>query len=125
MVEAWEPVATHTERLDVRDGASREIEVVVTRHGPIIAGDPHRGAALALRSVQFAETDLSFDCLPRMIRADTVASLYEATRGWGLIDHNLVAGDTAGSIGQRVRALVPRRPRANGWLPVPGWTGRA
>jgi penicillin G amidase len=121
--EAWEPVATHTERLDVRDGAPREIEVVVTRHGPVIAGDPRSGAALALRSVQFAETDLSFDCLPRMTQADTVASLYEATRGWGLIDHNLVAGDIAGSIGQRVRALVPRRPRTNGWLPVPGWTG--
>ena len=120
---AWKPVATRTERLDVRDGAPREIEVAVTRHGPVIAGDPRGGAALALRSVQFAETDLSFDCLPRMVRADSVASLYEATRGWGLIDHNLVAGDVAGSIGQRVRALVPRRPRANGWLPVPGWTG--
>ncbi len=120
---AWEPAATRVERLDVRGGASREIEVVVTRHGPIVAGDPRSGSALALRSVQFAETDLSFDCLPRMIRADSVASLYEATRGWGLIDHNLVAGDIAGAIGQRVRALVPRRPRANGWLPVPGWTG--
>jgi penicillin amidase len=57
-----------------------------------------------------------------MACANTVAELYEATRGWGLIDHNLVAGDIHGSIGHRVRALVPRRPRSNGWLPVPGWT---
>ena len=121
--DRWEPAATRTERIDVRGGPSREIEVVVTRHGPIIAGDPASGAALALRSVQFAETDLSFDCLLRMARAKTVAALYEATRGWGLIDHNLVAGDVAGSIGQRARARVPRRPRTNGWLPVPGWTG--
>ncbi len=121
--ETWEPVAVHTERVEVRDAAPRDAEIVVTRHGPIIAGDPRAGAALALRSVQFAETDLSFDCLPRMACADTVAALYEATRGWGLIDHNLVAGDILGTIGHRVRALVPRRPRENGWLPVPGWTG--
>jgi penicillin amidase len=121
--DEWEPVARHTEHIRVRGGATRTVEVVVTRHGPVVAGDPRSGSALALRSVQFADTDLSFDCLPRMMKAGTVASLYEATRGWGLIDHNLVAGDVAGSIGQRVRALVPRRPRANGWLPVPGWTG--
>ena len=47
----------------------------------------------------------------------------EATRGFALMDHNVVAGDTSGKIGHRVRALVPKRPRSNGWLPVPGWTG--
>jgi penicillin amidase len=120
---AWEPVTIRKERIAVRGAVTRDVDVVVTRHGPIIAGDPRTGAALALRSVQFAATDLSFDCLPRMSLARTVAELYEATRGWGLIDHNLVAGDTAGSIGHRVRALVPRRSRTNGWLPVPGWTG--
>ncbi len=119
----WESVTTRRERIAVRDAAPHDFVVTVTRHGPIVAGDPQSGAALALRSVQFAETDRSFDCLPRMARARTVAELYEATRGWGLIDHNLVAGDVAGSIGHRVRALVPRRPRTNGWLPVPGWTG--
>jgi penicillin amidase len=96
---------------------------VETHHGPVIAGDPASGTALALRSVQFAETDHSFDCLPRMLRASDVASLFEATRGWGLIDHNLVAGDVTGRIGHLVRARLPRRPRVNGWLPVPGWTG--
>jgi penicillin amidase len=49
--------------------------------------------------------------------------LYDAGREWGLMDHNLVAADTTGRIGNRVRAKVPVRPRSNGWLPVPGWTG--
>jgi penicillin amidase len=89
----------------------------------VIAGNPHQGAALTLRSVQFAELDRSFDCLLPMLRAGSVDALYEATRGWGLIDHNLVAADTTGRIGNLVRAIVPRRPRLNGWLPVPGWTG--
>jgi penicillin G amidase len=121
--DAWLPVRRRHETIAVRGEAAREIDVIETAHGPVVAGDPASGNAVALRSVQFAETDLSFDCLPRMLRADGVAALFEATRGWGLIDHNLVAADTAGRIGHLVRAMVPRRPRANGWLPVPGWTG--
>ena len=120
--DGWAPVRTRSETIRVRGEADRTVTVVETRHGPVVAGDPAQGAALVLRSVQFADTDLSFDCLPRMLHAATVPALFEATRGWGLIDHNLVAADADGRIGHRVRALVPRRPRANGWLAVPGWT---
>lgn len=119
----WEPVRRRTETIHIRGAAPREVEVVETRHGPIICGEPKRGTALALKSVQFAETDLSFDCLPRLLTACSVAQLFEATRGWGLIDHNLVAADTQGGTGFLLRARVPRRGRENGWLPVPGWTG--
>jgi penicillin amidase len=97
--------------------------VLETRHGAVIAGDPLKGHALTLKSVQFAETDLSFDCLPRMLRAESVPALFESTRGWGLIDHNLVAADTHHGIGWLLRARIPRRGRENGWLPVPGWSG--
>ncbi|MBV1796662.1 penicillin acylase family protein [Siccirubricoccus sp. G192] len=119
----WRPVARRRESIAIRGAAPREIEIIETHHGPVIAGDPAAGTALTLRTVQTAETDHSFDCLPRMLRAATVPELYESTRGWGLIDHNLVAADTRGGIGHLVRATLPRRPRANGWLPVPGWTG--
>jgi penicillin amidase len=117
------PVTREAGIVAVRGGPDHAYEAFVTPHGPVIAGDPRSGHALALRSVQFAETDLSFDCLPRMATAESVASLYEATRGWGIIDHNLVAGDIHGAIGHRVRARVPRRSREAGWLPMPGWTG--
>ena len=120
--DGWVEPVRRTETIRVRGGTDHVVEVVETPNGPVIAGDPAKGVALSLRSVQFAETDLSFDCLPRMLLARTVPALYEATRGWGLIDHNLVAGDTDGRIGHLVRARVPRRPRENGWLPVPGWT---
>ena len=119
----WEDTRKRTETVRVRGERARPVDITETSHGPVVAGDPASGAALALRSVQFAPTDLSFDCLPRTLRAGSVAELFEATRGWGLIDHNLVAGDTAGHIGHQIRALVPRRPRANGWFAVPGWTG--
>jgi len=119
----WEAPSRRMESIAIRGEAAREVEVVETRHGPVIAGDPASGHALALKSVQFAETDLSFDCLPKLLRAKTVVGLFEATRGWGLIDHNLVAADTDGHTGFLLRARVPRRGRENGWLPMPGWTG--
>ena len=121
--DSWEPTRRRTETIAIRGEAPRVMEVVETRHGPVIAGDPARGTALTLKSVQFAETDLSFDCLPRLLRAENVPALFEATRGWGLIDHNLVAADTQHRIGWLLRARVPRRGRENGWLPMPGWTG--
>lgn len=119
----WQAAARRRETIAVRGGAAVEIDIVETRHGPVVAGEPGRGSALVLRSAQFIDTDRSFECLQPMLTARSVPELYEATRGWGLIDHNLVAADTAGQIGHLVRAIVPRRPRSNGWLPVPGWTG--
>jgi penicillin amidase len=121
--DAWEPVRRRTEAVSIRGEAARDVEVIETRHGPVICGDPARGTALTLKSVQFSETDLSFDCLPRLLRARSVEALFEATRGWGLIDHNLLAADTDGHTGWLLRARVPKRGRENGWLPMPGWTG--
>ncbi len=121
--DQWEPVEHRIETIAVRGAADVSIKTVTTRHGPIVAGDPSSGRGLALRSMQFAPLDRSFDCLGPMLTAKNVAELYESTREWGLIDHNLVAADVEGNIGHRVRAKVPVRPRSNGWLPVPGWTG--
>lgn len=121
--DAWEQTHKRRETITVAGQSAVDIDVVSTRHGPVIAGDPAGGVALALRSVQFNDVDTSFDALLPMLKSNSVRALYDATRGWGLIDHNLVAGDTSGTIGYRVRAKVPRRTTANGWLPVPGWTG--
>jgi penicillin G amidase len=121
--DGWLRAATTMEDIKVRGGAPVPVQIVGTMHGPVVAGDPARGAALTLKSVQFFDVDRSFDCLLPMLQAGSVDSLFQAVRGWGLIDHNLVAADTGGHIGHLVRAVIPRRPAVNGWLPVPGWTG--
>lgn len=121
--DTWHPVAHRQERIAIRGGADATVDIWTTPHGPVICGDPRKGHAIAFASPQLAPDDRSFDCLPHMLRARGVAELHEAVRGWGLIDHNLVAADRAGRIGHRVRATLPRRGRLNGWLPVPGWTG--
>ncbi|MEO6957938.1 MAG: penicillin acylase family protein [Antricoccus sp.] len=121
--DKWLPADIHHETISVRGAADIDLPIVRTQHGPVVAGDPASGVALTLKSIQLDPTDLSLDCLIPMLQAGTVDDFYDATEGWGLLDHNLVAADTSGTIGHLVRAIVPRRPAVNGWLPVPGWTG--
>lgn len=113
-----------SETIRVRGAADETVTVTETRHGPVIAGDPGAGAALVLKSVQLFPEDRSIDCLLPMLTAPTLGAFYDTCAGWGIIDHNLVGADTEGHIGVLVRAVVPERDRLNGWLPVPGWTGR-
>jgi len=121
--DAWQATTRRTEDIKVRGAASVAVEIVETSHGPVVVGEPASGVGIVLQSRQFAVTDNSFDCLLRMLKSGTVETLFNAVDDWGMIDHNLVAADTEGHIGHRVRAKVPVRPRVNGWLPVPGWTG--
>lgn len=112
----------HEETIRVRGADPVTVRVCRTRHGALIVGEPEDGAAIALRSMQTEPGDRSLASLLPMATATDLAGFYHATRGWGVIDHSLVAADRAGRIGVSVRAMVPRRPAANGWLPVPGWT---
>ena len=58
-----------------------------------------------------------------MLRAGTVAELFDAMRDWVEPANNLLAADVDGTIGYLFRGRVPVRPKVNGDLPVPGWTG--
>jgi len=120
----WAEVERRVERIRVRGQADVDCEILVTARGPVVAGDAKSGSALVLRHSADVEADRSLDCMRPMMEARSVDALFESVRGWGLVDHNLVAGDTQGHIGHHVRAKVPRRAAANGWLPVPGWLDR-
>ncbi|MFV0532030.1 MAG: penicillin acylase family protein [Cumulibacter sp.] len=121
--DEWLPMEHRVETIDVRGSKPVEFDVYATHHGPLVIGDPAKGTAISLRSIQFEPTDHSLDCMLPMMRATTSAELLDAVRGWGLVDHNLVTADTSGNIAHRIRAIVPKRGPINGWLPVPGWTG--
>src|SRR3954451_9857703 len=58
---AMVPTTRRAETIKVRDGDDVILDVIETHHGPVIAGDPLKGTAVALKSVQFAVPDKSFD----------------------------------------------------------------
>jgi penicillin amidase len=120
----WLQAERQTETIAVRGAAPVEVDVTVTRHGPVVVGDPVKGYALALGYASITEPNRSFEALLPMLRARTVAELDEAKRPWVDPDNNFVMADTSGTIGYLTRGQIPIRPAANAWLPVPGWNGK-
>jgi penicillin amidase len=119
----WLEAARHREVIQIRGGASVEIDVSVTHHGPIIIGDPAKEYALALRYTATAEPNAGFNALLPMLYATSSADFEAALRPWVDPCNNVLIADVHGQIGYRTRGQVPIRSRAAAWLPVPGWTG--
>ena len=96
-----------------------------THHGPIIAGDPLTGYAVALRYTAGDGPDPWTDILRSMLDADSVPQLADAMQDWVDPVNNLVMADSHGNIGYQCRGEIPRRPGdVPAPLPVPGWDGR-
>ncbi len=119
----WEPADISTEVIQVAGGPSEECEIVSTRHGSIVAGDPDKGTALALRYTATSEPIRVFDSISRMLTAASVDDMDESMRDWVDPANNFVCVDVQGDIKYLTRGRLPIRPRANAWVPVPGWTG--
>lgn len=119
----WKQAEIHHEVINVRGADSVEIEVPVTVNGPVIAGDPKSGNALSFRYTATAETNFGFQCLTKMVVAQSVANMDEAMREWVDPCNNFMCVDVHGDIEYLNRGQVPIRSMANAWLPVPGWTG--
>ncbi len=121
---SWEKAELRTERIEVRGASPIDIDVTVTRHGPVIVGDPSSGHALAARYSSTERPNTGFRSLLPMLKARNIDELDESMRNWVDPCNNLVMADVDGNIGYLMRGKVPIRSRVNGWLPVPGWTGR-
>jgi penicillin amidase len=121
--QQWRQALSSQELLRVRGGTPERLTVTATHHGPIIVGDPARGAALALRHAALAAPSPTFEAFVPMLQAASVDAFEEAMRSWVDPCNNLLMADVHGRIGYRLRGQVPLRSRANAWLPVPGWTG--
>jgi penicillin amidase len=111
------------ERVDVRDGSPVDVDITVTHHGPVIFGDPKSGSAITLRWTGTDHPNTTLRSLLPMLCATSVDELEEAMRSWIDPCNNLVSADRSGAISYLHRGRVPLRNRANGWMPVPGWTG--
>jgi penicillin amidase len=119
----WLEAEHHREVIRVRGGPAVEIDVYATHHGPLIIGDPAQGYGLALRYTAIAAPNAGFNALLPMLCASSCDAFEAALRPWVDPCNNVLFADRHGQIGYRTRGQVPIRPRANAWLPVPGWMG--
>ncbi len=121
----WSEADLRPERIEVRDAPAVEMDVVVTRHGPVISGDPASGNAIAFRYTATDGPNTGFDCLLRMLESRSAGDIEESMRDWVDACHNFVFADVHGDIGYLTRGRLPIRPMQNAWIPVPGWDGNS
>jgi acyl-homoserine lactone acylase PvdQ len=119
----WKEAEVRRERIRVKGGAVEELDVTVTRHGPVISGGPGKGYGLAFAYTATAFPYRGFECLLPMMKAASVDELNESMRQWVDPCNNLVSADVHGNIAYLHRGQVPIRSISNAWLPVPGWSG--
>src|SRR5580658_9352383 len=111
------------EVIHVRGKRDVTLDVVVTRHGPIVHRDTAErgGRAYALRWTALEPGGLDFG-FPLLGEAQDWNSFIETTRHIAGPGQNTIYADVDGNIGFTIPARIPVRANGNGALPVPGDT---
>ena len=142
----WVDFKVRKETIKVAGGEPIEMEVRISRHGPIISevfgplknqGDPgdkkfipfkdNAGIelpehyAIALKWTAFTVSS-SFVAPWKVNTAENFEQFREAARTAKVPSQNIVYADTAGNIGYQAPGDIPIRANGDGTLPVPGWT---
>ncbi|MGM0453844.1 MAG: penicillin acylase family protein [Thermodesulfobacteriota bacterium] len=130
----YQPVQTRTEVFEVKGKDPVKKTISTTRHGPLLnsvltsapkhpmmppAAESRYGIALRTTA---PETDMSFDGMYELNRAETMAEARAAIEKVRFMNLNLVYGD-AKNIAWQVSGCYPVRSKGRGHLPSPGWTG--
>ena len=119
----WRPARVLQETIQVRGADPVPIEVTITDHGPVIAGDPESGKAIAISDPGLIGPTLWLDAVRDAMRSRSVHELHEALRNWTDRVNNYAVADVHGNFGYLHAGKAPIRSEANGWCAVPGWTG--
>ncbi|NMH97505.1 penicillin acylase family protein [Pseudonocardia acidicola] len=126
--DRWEPMQVERETIAVRDGAPVEVELLFTRHGPVIYTDEGKRTAFAVRAAWLQPGMAPYLGSMDYMRARDWDEFLAAMNRWGAPPENQVYADTDGNIGWKTGGLTPIRPNWDGTLPVPGdgryeWAG--
>ncbi|MBP2298376.1 penicillin acylase family protein [Azospirillum picis] len=126
--EGSQPFEARGETIAVAGEASQTLTVRSTRHGPVISdldagGGTASGTALALSFPGLAEDDSSAEALYRLNHAENAEAVRNALRLHVAPQQNVVYADVGGEVGFITPGRVPIRPKGDGRVPVPGWTG--
>ena len=124
----WEEMRVEHDTVLVRDGRAVDVELLFTRHGPVIRTDPDRNTAFAVRAAWLQPGMAPYLGSMDYMKARDWDEFTAAMNRWGAPPENQVFADTKGNIGWKTGGLTPIRPNWDGTLPVPGdgryeWAG--
>ena len=123
---AWTKAQVSDETIHVKGAADEHLQVIVTRHGPIVHRDGDKGYALRWTATEPGGLTNSYNTLGKAQNWQEFRNLIK--RVWGPAQ-NTVYADVDGNIGYVMAARVPLRKKGHGEIPVPGdsddyeWTG--
>lgn len=122
----WQDAQVRKEVIAVKGQRDQTVEVVETRHGPLIVNRP--GERYALRWTALEQGRYRFPFM-QINQAGNWEEFTAALRGFPGPAQNFVYADSSGNIGYYAAGLVPIRPKGDGNLPYDGndtssdWTG--
>jgi len=123
---AWEKAQVYDETIHVKGATDEHLQVIVTRHGPIVHREGDKGYALRWTATEPGGLSNSYNTLGKAQNWQEFRNLIK--RVWGPAQ-NTVYADVDGNIGYVMAARVPLRKKGHGEIPVPGdsddyeWTG--
>lgn len=121
--DEWRPADVMTERIEARWGDPVDIEVTVTHHGPVIAGNPATGHGVAIADPGLQAGTPWVDAVRDAMRASSVDELHAAFGNWTDRVNNYAVADVDGNFGYLHEGKIPVRDAKNGWRAVPGYDG--
>src|SRR5258708_4625078 len=116
----WERFNVTSERLRVRGRKPVTVDLLFSRHGPILHVDRSRNRAYGLRTVWLEPGTAPYYASVDYLAAKDWDRFVGAIARWGSPSANLVYADTKGEIGWVTGGFVPVRPNWDGLMPVPG-----
>jgi penicillin amidase len=132
--EGPKPFAVREEVIKVRGGNEVQLQVRVSRHGPVISDVSRvaqeaapRGHVVAMQWTALREDDLTMQAASKMARAKDWPGFVGALRDFHSPQQNVVYADAQGNIGFVAAGRVPIRKPENdlkGLAPAPGWLAK-
>lgn len=121
---AWRKMRVERERIAVKGGPERTVELRFTVHGPVIHEELGRHAAYALKWMGAEPGGAGYLGALSLARARNWEEFKKAAGAYKIPSENLLYADRAGNIGWFASGHAPLRKNWDGLLPVPGDTGK-
>ncbi|OPL10802.1 MAG: hypothetical protein AVO34_09880 [Firmicutes bacterium ML8_F2] len=119
-MEEWIDADLIIEYLPVKgEEEPRQVEVMITRFGPVVSSVVDLEIPLALRWTALEGTR-EFEALPGLMRAHNWEQFTDALENFMTPTQNFVYADREGNIGYRANGLIPIRSSGDGLLPADG-----
>jgi penicillin amidase len=119
--DSYENVLILRERIGVRGSEPVEIDVTVTRHGPVMTPVIEGTRQLLALRWTALEPGRLLEAVYRLDRASDWSQFRAALRDWDVPAQNFVYADIDGHIGYQLAGRIPVRAEGDGRQPVPGY----